>query len=90
MEARSEKSVGELMEEILAMPEYHLYQELLGLNDSKYIFERNYDELHVLVSFLISDPRGHEMIATGHQESLRQIQLDITRRLHNFVASANF
>lgn len=70
------------------MPEYELRQQLLGFNTSIYILDQNYAELQWLINFLENDPNGHLLMVVANQDKLHQAQVDIIRRLHNFVAAA--
>lgn len=87
-EPQQQASLGELMDEILAMPEYKLRQQLLSFNTSIYILDQNFAELQMLIDFLVNNPEGHLLTAASNQDRLRQVQIDIIRRLHNFVAAA--
>jgi hypothetical protein len=86
-ESQSQASVGELMDQILAMPEYKLRQDLLGLNTSIYIFDTNYTELRRIIEFLTDDPNGQLLTAAENRDRLHNVQVDVLRRLHNFVAA---
>jgi hypothetical protein len=86
-ESPHQPSMGQLMDEILAMPEYKLRQDLLGFNISIYIFDTNYTELRRIIEFLTDDPNGQLLTAARNQDMLHNVQIDVLRRLHNFVAS---
>jgi hypothetical protein len=81
-------SPGRLMDEILAMPEYEIRQQLLAFNTSIYIFDKNFKELHRLIDFLLNHPEAEMLLAERNKDRLREVQIDIIRRLHNFVAAS--
>src|SRR5262245_5663107 len=71
------------------MPEHRLLDELQGFNTSIYIFDKNFEALEEPINFLISDPRADSLIwDSDNRNNLNTVQLDIIRRLHNFVQSA--
>ena len=76
------------MDEIMAMPEYRLRQQLLAFNTSIYIFDQNFAELHRLIDFLLNSREGQMLTAERNRDKLRKVQIDIIRRLHNFVAAS--
>ncbi len=76
------------MDELLKMPEYKLRQELLGFETSLYIFDVNYTEFKNIVEVLLKDRIKYELVSPRNQDQLRLVQMDILRRLHNFVAAA--
>jgi hypothetical protein len=86
-ESLRQVSAGELMDEILAMPEYRLRQDLQGLNTSIYIFDKNYVELRGIIKFLTDDPAGQSLSAARNDNGLHTVQIEVLRRLHNFVAA---
>lgn len=86
-ESPHQPSMGQLMDEILAMPEYKLRQDLLGLNTSIYIFDTNYAELRRIIESLTDDPNGQLLTAAKNRDKLHNKQIDVLRRLHNFVAA---
>lgn len=86
-ETQHQTSIGQLMDEILAMPEYRLRQDMLGFNASIYIFDTNFAELRRIIEFLTDDPNGQLLTAARNQDKLHNVQTDILRRLHNFVAA---
>jgi hypothetical protein len=82
-------SISQLVDELLAMPEQGLYDDLQSLNISIYIFDKNFDNLEELILFLTTDPRADSIIwEQNRQEDLQTLQLDVIRRLYNFVQSA--
>lgn len=82
------KSPGLIMDEILAMPEYGIRQQLLAFNTSIYIFDKNFEELHRLINFLLNHPEAEMLLSERNKDRLRGVQIDIIRRLHNFVAAS--
>lgn len=86
-ESPHEPSMSQLIGEILAMSEYKLRQDMLGLNTSIYIFDTNYAELRRIIKFLTDDPTGQSLTTARNEDKLRKVQIDVVRRLHNYVAS---
>ena len=82
------KSPGEVMNEIYSMPEYKLWQRLQAFNTSIYIFDKNFTELRDLITFLLNDPNSETFRGIRNEDKLRKLQIDIIRRLHNFVAAS--
>jgi hypothetical protein len=80
--------ISQLMKELPDMPEYHLYVELQQFNNSIYIFDRNFDELHKLIQFLTNDPRVNELYWLENRDKLQMFSREVSRLLHNFVAAA--
>lgn len=77
-----------LTEEIHSLPGFKLQHELLALDISISIFNDNFLELKNLINFVTTEAKNHELFGLRNREYLRTIQIDIVRRLHNFVASA--
>lgn len=77
-----------LMKELKIMPEYKLYLELISLNNSIFIFDKNYSDLKNYVHTLTTDPSLADLFLPANREQLFEISLEVIRRLHNFVAAA--
>lgn len=76
------------MKELREMPEFHLYLELHSLSQSIYVFDKNFIELERLLNFLANDSRANSLFWLRNQDKLQEIDREIIRLLHNFVASA--
>jgi hypothetical protein len=76
------------MHELRGMPEYNLYINLQELNNSIYIFDRNFEELRKLLVFLTADERASELHWLENRDKLQALGMEVTRFLHNFVAAA--
>lgn len=77
-----------LFDKMQAMPGFMLESELAGLDTSIYIFNRNFDELEKLITFLTEDPGSFRLQAVDRRDVLDTFFLEILRLLHNFVAAA--
>jgi hypothetical protein len=78
----------QLMEELHKMPEYQLYAQLQESSASIYTFNKNFLELHNLLSFLSNDPSAEHVYDLKNHDKLIDATLEIVRLLHNFLASA--
>lgn len=87
MGAENKRSIRDLHDAIQQMPEYKLHQLLMVFDNSIYIFEQNYRELAGLVEKMITDPAIFTLLGTEHREDFRILQLEVLRKLHNFVAA---
>jgi len=82
------KKPGQLNSELLDSPEYKLHQQLESIKIPIYIFEKNFEELHDLLVFLINDPKSEPLTYPRNHDRLHEVQLDLLRLLHNFVAAS--
>jgi hypothetical protein len=82
------KKAGQLHQELIDMPEFRLRKQLDSIKIPIYIFDKNYAELKALLEFFINDPKSFPLTFQRNRDKLEELQLDILRRLHNFVASA--
>src|SRR5690349_4861201 len=79
---------SKVMKEFMDMPEYKLRQDLSGFETSLYIFDYNYNEVKSFVEASLKEEIRYALVDPRNQDQLRLVQLDILRRLHNFVAAA--
>lgn len=77
-----------LQKEIQAMPEYHLYVELLGLRNSIYMFDANFINLHNFITNVISSEQVNLLLSPRNQNIFQNVCREIIRLIHNLVAGA--
>jgi hypothetical protein len=82
------KKTGQLKRELAAMPDMKLRQQAESFKLSNYIFDTNYAEFKKLLDFFINDPKSETLALSVNQDRLNEIQMDILRHLHNFVAAS--
>jgi len=85
-EDRGQKIV-DLYEKLTSMPEYKVLEKIKSLEMSKYVFQSNYSDLNKLLTARVDVNK-----IRGLREADRRLQktatlFEITRLLHNFVAS---
>ena len=73
------KKVGQLHQELLAMPEFKLREQLNSIQIPIFIFDKNYAELKALLEFFINDPKSLPLTFQRNRDKLRELQLDILR-----------
>jgi len=78
----------QLRKELENMPGYHVILENHRLTNSIYIFDKNYEELAELLNFMEHDQRAEELLSLHGHKQLYSIDIELLRRLHNFVAGA--
>jgi hypothetical protein len=77
-----------LMDELGKLPEYALVTQLQGFSVSIYTFDKNFQDLAKLISFLAEDPRAEALFWLRNRDQLMLAMRDIIRLIHNFVAAA--
>jgi hypothetical protein len=78
----------QLRDEIVQMPGYHAMIENHRLTNSIHIFDTNYTELMQLIHFMEQSPEATALLSLRGHNQLREIDSEMLRRLHNFVAGA--
>jgi hypothetical protein len=73
---------------LLAMPEYALARKLLGLDQSRYIFQQNYADLIRLLQHWSQPEHGLELSSEHNRHKLHAFQVLLSRFLFNYVSSA--
>lgn len=87
-EITSGKDIIALHNELVAMPEYELMLRIKTFQDSLKIFTGNYNELRKLLLFHADMPKALPLWDVVNRDKLHAFQREVTRLLHNFVASA--
>lgn len=87
-ETPEQENPGQLMFEMMAMPEFKLREQLLGFKTSIYILQVNFKELETLIEFLVNPSNANAPSVITNPERLPSARAEVTRRLHNFVAAA--
>jgi hypothetical protein len=83
-----ERKMLELGEEIKKLPGYDIYfHHIKGLELSRYIFDKNYQELTAILNFVTLDPRGNELHRVENKEKLTAFSYEIVCKLHNYIAA---
>ena len=82
------KKTGQLKKELAAMPDMKLRPQDEFFKLSNYIFDTNYTEFKKLLDFFINDPKSETLALSANRDRLNEIQMDILRQLHNFVAAS--
>jgi len=77
-----------LRKELEDMPGYQAILENHRLTNSIHIFDKNYEELVELLNFMEHDQRAVELLSLQGHKQLHSIDIELLRRLHNFVAGA--
>ena len=77
----------ELQQELLAMPEHKLLLELDGLQMSIWLFEQNFLELKSIISQILLAEQSLHLATPKNHRLFEMYIFELTRRLHNFVAS---
>jgi hypothetical protein len=79
----------ELEEEIKKLPGYDIYFHYIkGLELSRYIFDKNYQDLAAILNFVTVDPRGNELHRGENKDKLNAFGYEIVCKFHNYVAAA--
>jgi len=78
----------DLMNQLANMPGFTIYSELMSLNTSIYILDKNFEELEKFVTELTTNPKYQHVFMVENRATLHDISRDIVRRIHNFVSSA--
>src|SRR5258705_5847717 len=78
----------QLRKELENMPGYHAILENHRLTNSIHIFDKNYEELVELLNFMEHDQHAEELLSLHGHKHLHSIDIELLRRLHNFVAGA--
>jgi hypothetical protein len=78
----------ELQQQFLAMPEHKLLMELDGLQMSIWLFEQNYIELKAIVAQIVHAQQSMQLTTPNNRMLFDAFIYELTRRLHNFTASA--
>jgi hypothetical protein len=82
------KKLGQTHSELISMPEFKLRAQIESINIPIYIFDQNYAELKTLLDFFIDNPKSIPLTFQRNRDKLDKVQLDILRRLHNFVEAS--
>jgi hypothetical protein len=82
------KSLGGKNIELLDMSEMKLRQKLESIKMPMFIFDVNSLELKNLLEFITNDPKSESLTLPRNHDKLHEVQLEILRRLHNFVAAS--
>ncbi len=83
-----ERKIVELGEEIKKLPGYDIYfHHIKGLELSRYIFDKNYQDLVAILNFVTVDPRGNELHRAEHKDKLAAFGYEIVCKLHNYIAA---
>lgn len=82
------KNIVDLHNELVNMPEYNLMLRIRTFRGSLKVFAVNYGELKKLLSFHADMPKALPLWDAANQDKLYALQEEVTRLLHNFVASA--
>jgi hypothetical protein len=83
-----ERKIVELDEEIKKLPGYDIYfYHIKGLELSRYIFDKNYQDLVAILNFVTVDPRGNELHRVENKEKLAAFGYEIVCKLHNYIAA---
>lgn len=77
-----------LMDELGRMPESKLFTEFQGFSTSIYIFDKDYVDLHNLISVLATDPRADPLFTVQHRDQLMMAMREVIRLFHNYVAAS--
>jgi len=75
------------MHELALLPGFGIYQELMALNTSIYILDKNFQELDSFLVELLNNPKWDRLFMVENRHILHRVAEDIVRRLHNFVAA---
>jgi hypothetical protein len=70
------------------MPEHKLLMEIDRLQTSIWVFEQNYIELKNIVAQILSAQKSLHLTTRTNRMLLEVFMMELTRRLHNFVAGA--
>lgn len=79
---------AQLINEMEQMPGYYVILENHRLTNSIAIFDQNYNELIRLLDFMESNQHAEEFRTKDGHTKLKAIDIELLRRLHNFVAGA--
>lgn len=74
--------------ELLSMPELEALRKIDNFSYTQNIFQRNYDELRKLLKLHNDDSHALELWHPKNKQKVDDIQMEILRLLHNFVAAA--
>ena len=81
------REILQRMHELSALPGFSIYQELMALNTSIYILDKNFQELDTFLLDLLENPKWDYLFLVENRHVLHKVSEDIVRRLHNFVAA---
>lgn len=83
------RKIVELGEEIQKLPGYDIFfHHIKGLDLSRYIFDKNFQDLSAILSFVTVDPRGERLHLEENRIDLNAFGYEVACRLHNYVAAA--
>src|SRR5579864_8364916 len=83
-----EREMVELGEEIKQLPGYDIYfHHIKGLELSRYIFDKNYQDLVAILTFVTVDPRGSELQRGENKDKLAAFGYEIVCKLHNYITA---
>src|SRR2546425_7105962 len=77
-----------LQNKIIKSKGWKIMQKIRLLSISYYAFNQNYDELNQLLVAFSKPEIGLEIARVGNERKLDAFLIEITRRLHNYLASA--
>src|SRR5437764_5149557 len=83
-----EHKMVELGEEIKKLPGYDIYfHHIKGLELSRYICDKNYQDLVAILNFVTVDPRGNELHRVENKDKLTAFSYEIVCKLHNYITA---
>jgi hypothetical protein len=83
-----ERKMVELGEEIKKLPGYDIYFHYIkGLELSRYIFDKNYQDLVAILNFVTVDPKGNELHRVENKDKLTAFGYEIVCKLHNYITA---
>jgi len=77
-----------LISELEAMAEYNVLLRIKALDRSRYVYTRNYSELRKLLEFYSDLEKSLQLWDRKNRDKQDAFHNEVTRLLHNFVASA--
>jgi hypothetical protein len=81
------EDIIKMQEELASMPEYQLERKLKSLEYSCYVFNQNYSELQKLLLIYKDLKKSLQLWDEKNRHAQEAFRLEVTRLLHNFVAS---
>ncbi|MDN3510815.1 MAG: hypothetical protein NG784_05860 [Candidatus Jettenia sp.] len=82
------KNILNTQNELLSMPELETLRRIDNFSHTLYIFNKNYSELKKLFDSHNDYSHAMELCHPKNKQKINDIQLEILRLLHNFVAAA--
>lgn len=78
------KNLFDLQQKIQNCEGYRIHQKLSSLNNTEQIFYRNFVELRSIEKYIKAHP---EIIAVKNRDKTDEFQIELARRMHNYLAS---